>query len=273
MIIMVSRCNETNCFAEFKLINQLRKHLKSEHNLMHYKEKFEFNSEENFLSWKSEYQIKHLVSFIFKDRQRDSEYYCCNRSGHYTSTCDEKIELNTVKRQPPQRKTIKIGDNCTCTLVVKRNDSKIYVKVNPVHYNHSLDDKHLKKLPISKPDIKNIITKLEYGVSTSVIRKQIFDEANHLPPEDLRPVHFVSRQNLHHIKNKNITVDGRYHSEDYLSVSKWIEKYPNYIIYHKFQGERDQNYPVSTKILSFYCILLIIFIVYLFLYITIYNKL
>ena len=99
----------------------------SEHNEMHYEEKFEFNSEENFLSWKSEYQIKHKVSFICKYRKRDSEYYYCNRSGHYTSTCDEKIESNTVKRQPPQRETIKIGDNCTSTLVVQRKNEKIII--------------------------------------------------------------------------------------------------------------------------------------------------
>ena len=106
-----SRCNEPNCSAVFHHIKSLRNHLVLVHKQTHYEETFDFNSEEEYNSWKTDYEIQHSVRFVFKyiNNSKDVKYFFCNRSGHYTSKRAKKqLSLNAMK----------INDNCTCTLKV-----------------------------------------------------------------------------------------------------------------------------------------------------------
>ena len=59
---------------------------------------------------------------------------------------------------------------------------------------------------------------------------------------------FANYDNLYYLKKTNINDKIRKDSEDLISVKKLIEEKPNDIIYHKFHGDIDPQYPVSKTL-------------------------
>ena len=239
-------CNETGCKRKFTQIQYLRNHLISDHNQFHEPEQvIDFDSESEYDVFIAELH-KQSVCFASSSTKhrngREIKYLLCNRSG--------KSRIPTTT-QIPKENYRKMGKHCTCTLTVTRKNGHITAKYFATHYNHELDKSHRIRMPISKSDREEVVTRLQMGVPGPKIRADFATEGRKLPKNETRTIHYVDRHGYNNIKRGIITNNGRLHQSDDKSVELWKERYPNFLIYLKFLGDIDDKYPVSILIIYY----------------------
>ena len=105
---------------------------------------FSFPTE--FLRWKAQFELEtRSVYKIGYGRRNGNRRYMCIRSGRYTPVPDE-----IRQRRPRENRTIKLGFNCTATMLCKfPATGGVRVEVYPFHYGHSAGD---IRLPGMKPE-------------------------------------------------------------------------------------------------------------------------
>ena len=235
------QCREHNCSASFEKLVDFRVHLINEHNLEHGQISFEFSSEEEFKLWQSEYEENNFVKFVrrssYKSKNKvETRYLRCNRDGH-ASCVSKKVSKETGSR--------KLNDNCTAGLTIVISDGKYNVTLYPAHYNHEIDISHKQHLPIPQSAKNDIIKKIEQGVPLPVILLDLKEDLDRIPDDQTKVIHYSSYNDLYYMKSLFAYQNFKKDADDTISVQKWIAENPERIIYHKFQGHLDPNYPVS----------------------------
>ncbi|XP_037072553.1 uncharacterized protein LOC119093669 [Pollicipes pollicipes] len=136
------------CKARFGRVRELRQHLADVHGLAAALDTIreEFSTREEFLRWKANFERETgAVYKIGYGRRHGLHRYMCSRSGRYKPVPDDLRQ-----RRRKQYVTIKIGFNCTSTMVCSFPEAGgISVLVYPFHYGHTLGD---LPLPGMKPE-------------------------------------------------------------------------------------------------------------------------
>ncbi|KAF0312132.1 hypothetical protein FJT64_017123 [Amphibalanus amphitrite] len=140
--------NGVQCTARFVRISDLRRHLASEHGLVAALDTVqeEFDTWDEFMRWKAQFELDtHSVYKIGYGRRHGHRRYMCVRSGRYKPVPDELRQ-----RRPRRHRTIKMGFNCTATMMCKFPETGgVRVVVHPFHYGHAIGD---VELPGLKPE-------------------------------------------------------------------------------------------------------------------------
>ncbi|XP_043202442.1 uncharacterized protein LOC122370684 isoform X2 [Amphibalanus amphitrite] len=144
--------NGVQCTARFVRISDLRRHLASEHGLVAALDTVqeEFDTWDEFMRWKAQFELDtHSVYKIGYGRRHGHRRYMCVRSGRYKPVPDELRQ-----RRPRRHRTIKMGFNCTATMMCKFPETGgVRVVVHPFHYGHAIGDVELPGLkPENAPD-------------------------------------------------------------------------------------------------------------------------
>ena len=235
-------CREHNCSAKFHKHLDFRAHLINEHNLEHGEISFDFLSEEEFNLWLFEYEEHNFVKFVKRSSycsksNVETRYLRCNRDGHQTSV-SKKLSKETGSR--------KLNDNCTAGwLTIVITDGKYHVTLYPTHYNHDIDISHKQHLPLPQSVKNDIIKRIRNDVPLPVILLDLKEDLDTIPDEQTKVFHYSSYDNLYYMKTLFAHQFFKKDKDDTVSVQKWISDNPEGIIYHKFQGSLDPNYPVS----------------------------
>lgn len=239
------RCGENGCGKDFTKVELLRKHLQHSHGLDHPEKVFYFSTEDEFKSWKSEYQESNFVDFVvqkasYQTRLGNTTSYRCSRSYvRPTSKSDGDRDIKYTGSK-------KMDVVCTCSLFVTvLKNKQIYVRLYPTHYNHNLDKAHKQYLKIPESDEKIFTEKLQAGVPKARIIQDINDDYLHTTEDQAKVRHFVQSWTIRNLQQKLGGDKCRKDPDDKKSVEKWIEENPSTFIYKKFNGMKDPAYPVS----------------------------
>ncbi|KAJ8974595.1 hypothetical protein NQ317_017888, partial [Molorchus minor] len=116
----------------------------------------------DFENWKSNIETRNNCSYILKSRNASTiveiVYYKCNRSkaSYILKNSDERSRL--LKSQG----SCKISSSCTSEIKVIKENNKILVEWQKIHYGHKLDIQHIR---LPKREKQNIATKIINGVA------------------------------------------------------------------------------------------------------------
>ena len=98
------------------------------------------------MRWKAQFELETgSVYKIGYGRRHGHRRYMCVRSGRYKPVPEERRQ-----RRPRRNGTIKLGFNCTATMMCRFKEAGgVRVVVHPFHYGHEVGD---VKLPGLKPE-------------------------------------------------------------------------------------------------------------------------
>ncbi|CAL1294259.1 unnamed protein product, partial [Larinioides sclopetarius] len=163
-------CQEQDCIEKFKNISHLRNHLCEKHNLENFGKShaLEFMESSEFYKWLADEEMKtnmkYVVSYTKNCSSFKSVMFCCNRSGKYKSTVDER------ERQLKAQGTKKMGFHCTSSILLKDYGNRLAATYFEEHYKH---DAHLCHIPIPKFEKEVIAEKIMSGVQEKRILEDI----------------------------------------------------------------------------------------------------
>lgn len=223
-------CGEEDCEASFWYVSGLRGHLREAHGFTMENVSRTFQSLDEFLLWKEEYEKETLSKFVkVRGAKNGVETYDCHRSGIYESK-------STNKRIP--RVSRKLNKKCTASLVVRHNENGTKsVTIYKEHYGH---ERQPGMVPLAESEKRKIAGKLVMGVDAERI---VGDARDSLPATgSLERVHLINRQDINNIKHKyRIDEKSKRHEEDPISVKVLVEEaagqVDNPYLFYKGPGE------------------------------------
>ncbi|XP_050310809.1 uncharacterized protein LOC126746544 [Anthonomus grandis grandis] len=229
------------CKCSYPRNVQLCNHLQKEHDQKIEEEKLEFESLEEFQSWKHDLEERELCNYVVlagkkKTPSCELQYFVCNRSGTSKSINDVTKRKRNIKSQGLS----KLEYNCISKITLKRSNGKFQVHRIITHYGHSTAIEHLK---ISSLDKKQIAVKL-VGVSTV----RILDDTRNKIGGETKRVDLLTRQDVDNIKRRyNIhNKEGVKHKNDAISIEIWVEECRslenNPVLFYKPQGEALKDF-------------------------------
>ena len=184
-------CSQPGCGLQFRTIELLRKHLVNVHRLNHPEHVYNCQTEQEFISWKEQYEADNLVNFNQRRKYKDVhgiEHITlrCNRCYKYGSSSSAAVK--------GRKYTVSLIMNvvCTCTLIVSHKMNEIEVHLFPTHYNHDLDISHKQHLKIPKAEKEVIVKRLNDGVPRARIIQDLRKEYSKIPKKDALPRHYSS---------------------------------------------------------------------------------
>ena len=144
-----------------------------------------------------------------------------------------------------------IDNVCTAGYNFIEKEGSFVLTLYPTHTNHPLDKKHMKCLRMPAAQKQKCIQVMNVGAPIAGLVRKINDDVREnysKYKEEHAPHLFTSYQNLSYLKKSNVVDTNRKDSDDFKSVQKWASERPNDIIYHKFHGDIDPQYPVSKTL-------------------------
>ena len=132
----------------------------------HPEQKLHFSSEDQLISWISDYEEKHLVKFRSRD-YKNYLFYCHRSYRNPRYVTSRNIEVRNVGSRI-------MNTACTCQLIVTPNIHGFNVRLYSKHYGHELDKTHKQHLPLPLSDKVEITQKLASGVPLHDILKKRF---------------------------------------------------------------------------------------------------
>lgn len=160
--------------------------------------------------------------------------YYCHRSGTGRSR-------STGKRLPRSNGSNKTGFFCPAIITVQETQEQIKIWYQKTHHGH---DNNSGRLTVAREDRFAISEKIRSGIPFDVILDDIRNNAKDLSS----PLNLIDNKDLHNIKRGIGLFNGRYDSNDFVSVHNLVEmlkKKPNNPIrYYKTpvsQAEADNK--------------------------------
>ena len=201
-------------------INNLIKHIEDDHKENIDKEQLNFNTYDDFLSWKKDEESRTKTSYVQKCASRTCDdiqlwYFYCNRSGVYRTKSDG---IRTLKTQGSS----KLGEFCTAHMKVQKSKltNKITVQYVSTHHNHN-PDTDIQHLRIPEDLKQSIAAKLIQGVSMTKILDDIRDN---VAENGLQREHLTTRQDIRNI-SRQYNIEGvEKHANDHTSIAAWVEE-------------------------------------------------
>ncbi|KAE9543908.1 hypothetical protein AGLY_001886 [Aphis glycines] len=186
----VLQCLEKGCTCKFYDKKLFISHLKYDHCIDFDVHRLKFNSEDEFLTWKEDFEQENNSRYVLVNGCRTLlygkklSYYFCNRSTYFTNK-SKGITPNKVKGL------------CTATIKeIKNKDDFIEVLLCATHYGHD----------ISTEDMK--MTKCERGEITECIKQGnhlyfVINTARAKVSDSLGRVHnLLNRKDINNIERK-----------------------------------------------------------------------
>ncbi|VEN58334.1 unnamed protein product [Callosobruchus maculatus] len=241
--------------SSFRNGDDLIFHLRSKHSLHIEDEEKEFNTIEEFKSWKANMENKEKCSYVIyggKNKLASGDviqyFRCCRSGGNQKGRlCGPTTVANRQRNQKTQG-SAKLSYACISKITLKIIENRFYVRRIITHYGHLNQIEHLR---ISQLDKKHLAAKLVDGVPNSKILDGIRDNIS----TNLKRIDLVTRQDLDNIKRSyNICQqDGVKHKNDAVSVELWIEEcktlHNNPVLLYKAQGQPCENFLDSDFVL------------------------
>lgn len=203
--------------------------------------KIEFQSLEEFLSWKSAEEQLTTSSWVKYTSSKctsagKKSYYVCHRSGEYSS---KSAGIRTLKAQGSNR----ISGTCPSTInVLERKDGKVEVIYLKTHHGHSFSLHDMGKMRLTDGERKIIAGKLKEGVTVTRILHDIRDSITGKNVE-FRRIHLITRQDIVNVQRGfGIGREEQLHAIDSTSVNLWVSKMQsegNTVLLFKQQGQDD----------------------------------
>ena len=216
-------------------IQKLVNHLQENHSISIHMEALEFESFDQFISWKEKeetnthsWYVQHCAPLDINGKEH--WYFYCNRSGKYS-------QRGKGERGMKSQGTSKTISHCSAHIKAIRDikTDQVSVQYTSTHYNHNTQLCHLR---IPNSTRMMIASKLKKGITTERIIDDIrdFSETKHISRK-----HLVSRKDITNIQ-KQYNIEGiRKHPNDLISVYTIIEEMEtldyNPIVLFKQQGE------------------------------------
>ncbi|KAF4531413.1 hypothetical protein B566_EDAN009655 [Ephemera danica] len=171
--------------------------------------------------------------FVDESTGNVTSYYACHRDGNYESE-------STGQRSLKSQGSCKIGGACPAKMKVKVSSESLQIDVDytSTHFGHAAEPGHER---IPKHGRAIIIEKLKNKVPP----KAIVDDIRDSTPTTSRLAQTTARD-VRNIKlAAGINEEHKLHPDDHTSVHLWINrlKETNQVLYHKAQGETDQQNP------------------------------
>lgn len=197
---------------------ELTKHFQTRHDLPIVQEKHQFESEDQFLTWKNKIESETLSRFV---RQRGrtkfethvTSTYTCHRSGYYTP-------VGKGIRHLKIQGSAKINGFCPAAISLKiKNDGRCQVLYTPTHIGHINEFRHLTLTSADRESIaRKISLKIPFDDILDEVRDSIYDS-------NVQRIHMLTRQDLYNIEASfNLTSKAVRHKDDALSVDSWVKQ-------------------------------------------------
>ncbi|XP_074604241.1 uncharacterized protein LOC141857650 [Brevipalpus obovatus] len=180
-------------------------------------EEKEFETVDEFFSWKNNLERETTSSFIAAsgDIVRGDtrhKYYTCCRSGSYTSQAE--------KRKSRSKGSKKIGSRCPAFLNLKTSqlDGTVKIEYSLSHVGHELELKHLNLPPADRE-------RIAADLALHIPKQRVIEEVRETFEGDLQRIHLLKSQDLKNIERSyNLQGNIKRHSNDFQSLDLWIEE-------------------------------------------------
>ena len=217
-------------------INNLIKHLEDDHKENIHKDQLDFNTYDDFLSWKKDEESRTNTCYVQKCASHTCDdiqvwYLYCNRSGVYCTKSDGKRSLKA-------QGSSKLGEFCIAHMKVQKNTltNKVTVQYVNTHHNHN-PDADIQHLRIPEDLKQSIAAKLMQGVSMTKILDDIRDSVGE---NGLQREHLTTRQDIRNISTQYNIEGVQKHANDHTSTAAWVEEMKemefNPVVIFKQQG-------------------------------------
>ncbi|XP_050503242.1 uncharacterized protein LOC126882376 [Diabrotica virgifera virgifera] len=208
----------------------LRKHLKENHQLSIELITLEFSSKQEYETWKDKQKIEtsYALTRVCNTKEHKSLYYECNRSDIRGYKPNYKI------RTEKSGGSIKIKGVCPSRLICKQRDQgQVSVSYWKTHAGH---EEELRAMHLSKAEEKMLVEKLTAGVPPSRIlkdsRKLEIPQLDRLAVSTSKDlVNLSTKYNIHKKRDQNDMVAVA------LKVQEWNTNNKNYAFLFKKEGE------------------------------------
>lgn len=238
-------CPIDDCNERFSRYRSLDKHLNLKHSFKVETEYLEFNSVEDFQTWKDEFQQQSLSRYVSDTAPTrlsgdiKKQYLHCHRSFVY------KPKGKNIRRLKSTGSN-KLGKACPSRMeVTTHNKNKSVVKVTlfKSHCGHALQLEHIF---LDKQSKSEIAGKLREGASLNHVLDSIKDDESHNRSSNKRLAR-IDRKDLHNIiRDFNIDYSTKRCQNDALSVKLWVQEMTALgeycpVLYYKGQNEKDSE--------------------------------
>ncbi|KAF4528120.1 hypothetical protein B566_EDAN016323 [Ephemera danica] len=223
-------CGE--CFNNRKLLTD---HIATAHKVKIETIKRSFNSLQDFEDWKLCEETKtgnyYFRSHRYFNQAKGyvSSLYVCHRDGNYKS-------INTGQRSIKRQGSCKINATCPSTINLKMNSQTLKCSMEYIttHVGHDSNPVHSR---LQKVQRHLIAEKLKENVPT----KKILEDVNSQIPETSRQ---LTHKDVLNIKSSVWTEkpEPQLDPDDHTSVSKWVERLQDQILYYKPKSETENEF-------------------------------
>uniref|UniRef100_A0A1B6LVA4 SWIM-type domain-containing protein n=1 Tax=Graphocephala atropunctata TaxID=36148 RepID=A0A1B6LVA4_9HEMI len=187
------RCLEKNCSFTCSYKEKLQLHLSEFHGIDMVITMKSFDSVNDFLRWKDEFERQEKSRFVKKSGSRVREegirvaYYYCSRSGTFVSH-------STGIKNSKKKGTSKTNHHCTASITcVEMPDGKVEVKICSTHYGHETDLQHLRLTLTEKYKIAEQLCK-------GVPRDLILDNVRSSAGPEVDRIHLITIKDVKNIE-------------------------------------------------------------------------
>jgi hypothetical protein len=174
-----------------------------------------FDTMEDFIVWKSEFEKSSSSSYVLHSAPQKREdhscyYYYCNRSGVYHSKGKGKRALKLQGSN-------KVDGCCVAYMRARKYISGVVI-VEVCDYH--LHESQLAHIPLPESTRHTIAAKLQDGVEIQAILDSIRDgvQGTAIGRSEL-----VNRQDIHNIRHQYNIEGIQYHTNDHSSVQLWVD--------------------------------------------------
>lgn len=249
------KCTHTGCLEVFHKKMQLIEHQKKEHDVTYQEVKLNFNSMEDFNSWKEKEEVQNHVYFSrqygeTKTSSSKHQYYFCQHDGpiHTHRKYGEPARKTNRKFR---RGSIKTGKFCPARITVTENieTGNIIVHYNRTHI-HPISIENTKFQPMPKTLRDDVKAKISLGVPVEDIYKDIRNDLgsrNERGKGTITKAHLIQKSTISDMK-RNLKNRRRLHPDDSTSTFLLVKKFQttenyNPIIVYKPQGRNVEIGP------------------------------
>ncbi|XP_072403347.1 uncharacterized protein [Diabrotica undecimpunctata] len=217
---------ETN----FKSHENLRKHLKGNHQVSIELITFEFSSLQEYETWKDmqKFETSYTMNRIVNRNEQKTLYYECNRSNIKGYKPNYKI------RTEKSGGSIKIKGVCPSRLICKlRDQGQVSVSYWKTHAGHK---EELRTMHLAKAEEKMIVEKLISGVPSS----RILEDSRKLETPKLERLALLTSKDLSNLSRKYNTYKKRDQNDmvaTALKVQEWNANNKNYAFLFKKEDD------------------------------------
>ncbi|CAG9830048.1 unnamed protein product [Diabrotica balteata] len=221
---------ETN----FKSHENLRKHLKENHQVSIELLTFEFSSLQEYETWKDmqKFETSYRINRVVHKNKQKTIYYDCNRSNITGYKSNYKI------RTEKSGGSIKIKGVCPSRMICKlRDQGQVSVSYWKTHAGHQ---EELRTMHLSKAEEKMIVEKLTSGVPF----RRILEDSRKSGTPELERLSLLTSKDLSNLSRKYNTYKKRDQNDmvaTALKVQEWNSNNKNYAFLFKQEG-KDQSF-------------------------------